>query len=91
MKTSTLIDVDPYSRMMKFAEKMNPSLKGRNTFNFTIKQFDSNSMASIRNELLAAIDVFFDIAHTIFSNVKEIIYIVSLLLMIYETYRYNWG
>ena len=87
MKTSTLIDVDPNSRMMKFAEKMNPSLKGRNTFNFTIKQFDSNSMASIRNELLAAIDVFFDIAHTIFSNVKEIIYIVSLLLMTYDTYR----
>ena len=39
MKTSTLIDVDPYSRMMKFAEKMNPSLKGRNTFNFIIKQY----------------------------------------------------
>ena len=88
MKISGSINVDPNSRMMKFAEKLNPSLKERNNVNLTIEALDSRSMTSIRKELLGVVDVFFVIAHAIFFNFRKVIYVSSLLLMIYDTYRY---
>ena len=70
------------------AEDIKPSIIGKNTFDLSIETLDSNSIASIQKILLNAVDWIFEGAQTMFFNAKKIFYIVSMLLMIYDAYRY---
>ena len=76
------------AKIMKMAEDIKPSIIGKNTFDLSIETLDSNSIASIQKILLNAVDWIFEGAQTMFFNAKKIFYIVSMLLMIYDAYRY---
>ena len=73
------------------AEDIKPSIKGNNSFDLSIETLDSNSIASIRKILLNAVGWIFDSAQTMFFNAKKIVYVASMLLMIYDAYRYLFG
>ena len=76
------------AKIMKMAEDIKPSIKGNNSFDLSIETLDSNSIASIQEILLNAVGWIFEGAQTMFFNAKKIFYIVSMLLMIYDAYRY---
>ena len=73
---------------MKMAEELQPSLKGNNNFNSSIEVLDYNSIDNIRKILLSAVDWIFEGAQSMFFNAKKIFYIASMMLMIYDAYRY---
>ena len=76
------------AKMMKFAEEFKPSLKGNNSIDSSVKILDYNSIANIKKILLNAVGWIFDSAQVMFFNAKKIFYIASMLLMIYDAYRY---
>ena len=76
------------AKIMKMAEDIQPSIIGNNSFDLSIETLDSNSIASIRKILLNAVYWIFEGAQTMFFNAKKIFYVGSMLLMIYDAYRY---
>ena len=73
---------------MDIAEEIDHSLKGNNSLDLSVKALDENSMASIQKILLNAVGWIFEGAQVFFFNAKKIVYIGSMLLMIYDAYRY---
>ena len=86
---SSLFDfLNSTAKIMKMAEDIKPSIIGNNSFKLSIETLDSNSMASIRKILLNAVGWIFESAQAVFFNAKKIFYVGSMLLMIYDVYRY---
>ena len=76
------------AKMMKFAEELKPSLKGNNSIDSSVEILDYNSIANIKKILLNAVGWIFESAQAMFFNAKKIFYVGSMLLMIYDAYRY---
>ena len=75
------------AKIMTMAEDIKPSIKGNNSFDLSIETLDTNSIANIKQILLNAVGWIFEGAQTMFFNAKKIVYIGSMLLMIYDVYR----